>query len=343
MTTAPTPPLSVGIVVLAYQEEPWLRACIEAVLASKDVLVEVLLVDNGSSSHDVQDLGKLDRVRLLQPGCNLGYAVGCNVGAAAAVGDVLIFVNSDCVVRPEALAALAREAVRSGGLVTSSVRLGWEPDKLNSAGNPVHFLGFSWAGGLGQPASTALERKEVASVSGACFGVTRDTWDALGGFPEAYFAYHEDVELSLRCWLSGRKVHYIADAVVLHHYEFSRHPAKMYLLERNRILTWFTVLQPRTLALLLPGMVVAEAALGLLAWRQGWLRQKLSGWWWLVTHRAWILERRAENLRQRRRQDRDLAALLTGTFDPGGSAMPAAMAYANGPLRVYWWTVRHLL
>lgn len=335
--------MSVGVVVLAYQQDPWLKACIEAVLTSENVLVGVLLVDNGCSSPDLHDLGQLDRVHLLKPGCNLGYAAGCNAGAAAVDGDVLVFVNSDCVVRPDALSTLAREAATSGGLVTSSVRLGQEPDQLNSAGNPVHFLGFSWAGGLGQPASTALERKEVASVSGACFGMTRQTWDALGGFPEAYFAYHEDVELSLRCWLSGRKVHYIPAAVVLHHYEFSRHPAKMYLLERNRLLTWLTILQPRTLALLFPGMLVTEAALVLLAWRQGWLRQKLSGWWWLVTHRAWVRARRAENLRQRRCTDRDLAPLLTGAFDPGGAARPPAMAYVNGPLRAYWWTVRHLL
>jgi len=78
-----------------------------------------------------------------------------------------------------------------------------------------------------------LARREVASVSGALCAIRREAWDAVGGFDPDYFAYHEDVDLSLRVWCSGRKVRYVPEARCVHHYEFSRHPRKLELLERH--------------------------------------------------------------------------------------------------------------
>ncbi len=50
----------------------------------------------------------------------------------------------------------------------------------------------------------------------------RNLWEDLGGFAEEYFAYVEDTEMSLRLWQRGLTVEYVPDAVVLHHYAFSR-------------------------------------------------------------------------------------------------------------------------
>lgn len=335
--------LSVSAIVLAYGAEPWLRECITALLASADVSVDVLLVDNGCASVDLAELSALERVQMLRPSRNLGYSLGCNLAASRAAGEVLVFVNSDCIVTPLALATLARALSEQEGLVTASVRLGSQPDLLNSSGNPVHFLGFSWAGCHGQPALKTGAIGEVGSVSGACFGVSREVWMQLGGFTDGYFAYHEDVELSLRCWLSGRTVRYVPEAIAHHHYEFSRNREKMYLLERNRLITWLSLMEFRTLVLLAPMMLLAEVGVSLVAARQGWLRQKARGWLWLMGHAGWIRERRREMLRQRVISDRALSRHLTGTLNPGGTAMPPAAVLANAPLAAYWWFVRRLL
>ncbi|GAB3936741.1 hypothetical protein GCM10027614_13740 [Micromonospora vulcania] len=42
------------------------------------------------------------------------------------------------------------------------------------------------------------------------------------------------------------------DAVVRHHYEFSRNTLKLYLVERNRLATLLTTYQTRTLLVLAP-------------------------------------------------------------------------------------------
>jgi GT2 family glycosyltransferase len=183
----------------------------------------------------------------------------------------------------------------------------------------------------------------VASISGACFAVRRELWQRLGGFDDEYFAYHEDVDLSLRCWLSGRTVRYVPAAVAFHHYAFSRHAQKMYLLERNRLITWLTVLERRTLLLLVPALLLAEVGTALLAARQGWLRHKVRAWWWLVRRTGWLRARRRVVVQQRRCPDRVLGEVLTAVLRPGGSGLSPAIARADKPLLAYWKVVRRCL
>ncbi len=338
-TAGPT----VSAVVLAYGAEPGLEACLKAVLSSRRVRLSLVVVDNGCTNPALQAFAAEPGVRLVSPGRNLGYAAGCHAGVAEGTSEVLAFVNSDCVVADDTLALLAAEAWSPGvGLATASVRLLENPGTLNSAGNPVHYLGFSWAGRLGEPAGSE-PGGDVASVSGACFALRRNLWAELGGFEPAYFAYHEDVDLSLRCWLHGLSVRCVPAAVALHDYEPARHPFKFYLLERNRLVTWLTVLERRTLLLLLPALLAAELATAALAVAQGWLPHKLRGWLWLLTHAGWLRERRRVVRAQRRRSDRVLADVLSPTLTPGQEVAPGGLALTDAPLGAYWKAVRRWL
>src|SRR4051794_39308982 len=133
----------VTAVVLAWQAEPWLRRGVEALLASEKVAVDVVLVDNGCTTDDVETLERVPGVSVVRPGRNLGFAGGCNAGARAATGEYLALVNGDAIVEPTALARLVEEAARPDvGVAGASIRLADDPRLLNSAGNPVHVLGL---------------------------------------------------------------------------------------------------------------------------------------------------------------------------------------------------------
>jgi GT2 family glycosyltransferase len=328
-------------VMLAWRDEPLLVESVHAVLASEDVDVDVVLVDNGCTSDAVERLATSEGVTVVDPGENLGFAGGCNLGARHASGELLAFVNGDAVVRPDALAHLVSALRDDVGLATASVRLYDEPDVINSAGNPVHFTGLSWAGGLGQPATAYAVEREVASASGAAMACRRERFAALGGFCEPMFAYCEDAELSLRSWQRGWKVVYVPEAVALHRYEFSRNPQKFYLLERNRLFLVLTLFGPGLLlGALLPLLALELATLGL-ALRDGWGRQKVAGWWWLLRHAGLVRSRRRQVRSERVVSDRELARVLTGDLDVDvpGLTVPALARRAS---RGYWSIARRL-
>jgi len=335
---------AVTAVVLAYGPEPLLGECVRAILSSTGVAADVVLVDNGCTTTAVDELDGTRGVTVVRPTENTGFAGGCNLGAAGASGDYLAFINGDAVVEPAALAHLV-SALQDPtvALASGSLRLYDRPEVMNSAGNPVHYLGISWAGGLGEPASAHATQVEVASATGAAVAVRRELWAELGGFCEPMFAYCEDADLSLRCWQRGLRVLYVPDAVVRHRYEFSRNPLKVYLLERNRLFMLLTLYERRTLWVLAPALMALELAVLAVAARQGWWREKVRGWSWLLRHRDVVRRRRVDVQAARVVPDRQLARLLTAGFDPGedaGVGAPAVLTTGSG---LYWRLARRML
>jgi GT2 family glycosyltransferase len=335
---------SVTAVMLAYGPEPWLVAAARAVLASTDVDLDLVVVDNGCTSDAVDVVKGLPGVRVLRADENTGYAGGCRAGAAEATGDFLAFVNSDAIVTPDALAKTVAAAADAGvGAAMASIRLADHPDIINTSGNPLHVTGLSWAGGNGEPATAHARRRPVPSLSGCCFVIRRDLWRELDGFAADYFAYHEDTELSLRLWHRGLRPEYVPDAVVLHHYEFSRNRRKRYLIERNRLITVLTAYEGRTLLVLAPLLLLTEAAMVVAALAGGWIGPKLSGWAWLWQNRAWLRGRRRLLQQQRRVPDGVIAQVMTARVTPSNVEAPPGIGVFNAVTAAYWAVARPLL
>jgi GT2 family glycosyltransferase len=335
---------TVTVVIPAYGDDPWLELSVASVMGSTAVETDAVVVDNGADPATIGRLAETAGVTVVRPGTNLGFAGGCNAGAAVATGELIAFLNQDAVLQPGALAALAGVARRPDvGIATASIRLAENPDTVNSAGNPLHFLGFSWAGGCGDPASSHSEVRDVPGASGTGMALRREVWTALGGFAEEYFAYLEDTELSLRCWQRGLRVVYVPGACVVHRYEFSRNPAKWYLLERNRLILVLTVFERRTLAVMAPALVGVEAGMLAVSLRAGWGREKIRGWTWVVAHRRWIRQRRRELQSVRVASDRELAPHLSGRFDAANLDLPSWVGPLDAVLAFYWWSARRML
>lgn len=343
MTAAPAS-AAAGVVVVAYGPEPELAECLTAVQASRQIDVELVVVDNCCTHPQLEQLVAATGGRLLRPGRNVGFAAGCNLAVQALPPGVPVaLVNSDAVVEPGTLRALLDALHDDVGIATASVRLADEPELLNSAGNPVHFTGLSWAGGLGERAEGHVGRRDVASASGATLMVRRDVWDELGGFDPTYFTYLEDTELSLRCWLSGRRVRYVPTAVSLHHYAFSRNPRKLHYLERNRLLMLLTVYERRTLLLLAPALLLWEVVVLAGSVLQGWWRSKLLGWWWLLRNARQVSARRRLVQGSRRHGDEVLVPLLAERISPGGGMLPRGFGLVDAVLAGYWRRARRRL
>ena len=276
---------------------------------------------------------------------NVGFGGGCNRGAREVDADVLVFVNPDTVVQPGAVAALTRALEAPDvGVVQARLRLLREPELLNSSGNVVHVSGLAWPGGYGDPADELASPKDIAYASGAAFAIRRDVFRELGGFTEELFLYQEDLELSWRAHLHGLRVLVLPEADVLHDYVLAR-PArqKEYYLERNRLIVVLSAFSGRLLFLLAPVLLAVEAGIVLVAWRQGWLREKARGWAWLVRNRAWLAAHRRKTQELRRVADRDLARFLTPVVDPRMLELPPGIAALNGLVSAWWRGVRVFL
>jgi GT2 family glycosyltransferase len=285
----------IAAIVVVYGGEELLERCLTALASSEGVAVELHVVDNGCTNPDLGRLVDAVGGRLHRAPSNLGFAGGANLGARHATSGLLCFVNSDAIVAPDTLRLLARRArVPTVGIVCGSIRHLADPTLVNSAGNPMHLLGYVRAQRsrrlqVGQGPSHVA----VATASGAAVMLRREVWDELGGFDDVFFLYHEDVDLSLAAWQHGYDVECVTDAVALHDYAFTGTPDKVYLAERNRLIVVLTRYPGWLLRRLVPLLVVAELGALVAGGMDGLRRAKLRGWWWLVRHQAWLRQRRS--------------------------------------------------
>jgi GT2 family glycosyltransferase len=332
--------LSISVVIVAYDSGAALERCLRS-LRDGEPEAEVIVVDNAGSDRAVAEpFG----IRLVEPGRNLGFAGGCNRGAAEANGEVLVFLNPDTVVDPGALSRLAETLQDpSIGIAMARLRLLARPELLNSGGNVVHLTGLAWAGSYEQPAESVSELRDVPYASGAALAIRTELFRELGGFTAELFMYQEDLELSWRARLYGLRVVIAPQADVYHDYEFGRNPAKHYLLERNRLIFVLTAYPGRLLVPVAPVLLAGELALTGLALGQGWLGPKAAGWGWLARHGRWLLRHRRETMRLKRVSTREVAQCLTPILDPKMIQLPPALGIANTLMSAYWRAARKLL
>jgi GT2 family glycosyltransferase len=271
-------PPTVSVVIVAWNSHEELARTLPAVVAELTDEDELIVIDNGSVDGSAEVVRSLaPQGRLVQMGRNAGFAVGCNAGAAVARGDLLVLLNPDASPRSG-----FGEAIRLP-LLEQRDWAAWQAlvadgsgKRINSAGNPVHFTGIVWAGGHGLPLALAPPAGEVIALSGACLAIPRRNWEELGGFPEPFFLYHEDVDLSLRLRLRGGILGIEPTAVVDHDYEFGAGEQKWRWLERNRWAFLIRVYPTSLLIVLAPALLATELSLAVVSIAGGWGGQKLG-------------------------------------------------------------------
>jgi GT2 family glycosyltransferase len=335
------PTLSVLIVAWNSREE--LGRTLPALLPELDPGDELIVVDNGSEDGTPEAVAALaPAARIVRSGSNLGFAGGCNAGAAVAKGDLLVILNPDAAPLPGFGEAIRRPWVEERGWAAwQALVADGGGTKINSAGNPVHFTGIVWAGGHDLPIGEAPRAAtEVPALSGACLAIPRVTWAEVDGFPERFFLYHEDVDLSLRLRLAGGALGIEPAAVVDHDYEFGAREHKWRWLERNRWAFLIRVYPAGLLALLAPALIATELALIPASIAAGWGRQKLAAIAEVLRWLPRLLRERRQIQATRTVSASEFATWLTPDLDSPFIPALARSLPARLLLRTYWHLVR---
>jgi GT2 family glycosyltransferase len=216
----------VSVVVPYFEDQHGLDLVLAGLERQDHAPHDVVVADDGSAT--APDVGSRSYpVRVVrQPDRGFRAAAARNLGAAAASGDLLCFLDADTVPEPGYLAAVVA-ASASADLVVGRRRhadlRGFGPAELAGwfAGGeaPVLFDDPDWL-------REAYERTDDLRAAGddayrfvisAVLSVSRELFDAVGGFEEEFSAYGgEDWEFAHRCWLRGADFRHAPDAVAWH-------------------------------------------------------------------------------------------------------------------------------
>ena len=225
----------VSVVMVVYMTGEAMDESLACVLGDPRV-DEVVIVDNGSSLAEAARLRGLAernrRVVLMTGQGNVGFARGANLGARRATGDVLVFLNPDAFLQPGCIDALTR-AIEDrpvpclvGGRVLNADRTEQRGARRGDI-TPISALMSLSHLAKRVPAWSRYEvhwEKDAApdgvasipTISGACFCMRREDFDAVQGFDEGYFLHVEDVDLCWRVRKAGGLVLFQPAAEVIH-------------------------------------------------------------------------------------------------------------------------------
>ena len=271
---------SLSVVIVAWNSAADLSRTLPALASELGPDDEVIVVDNDSADDPGGVAARwLPRLRVVSMNRNAGYAEAANRGAAEAQGELLVLLNPDARPEPGFREGICRPLSDGSRWAAWMALVVCDLDgrrSVNSAGNPLHFTGFSWAGDHGADPGDVGGARTVATLSGACLAIPLETWKRVGGFAGRFFLYHEDTDLSVRLLLAGERLGLAGDALVDHDYDFDSADRKFFWLERNRLAMIARDYPASLLILLLPALAVTEVALLVVARRGGWLRAKLA-------------------------------------------------------------------
>lgn len=224
----------VSVLIPAFNEARVIETSVRRVLASRDVQLEVIVLDDGSqdATSDIVRTAFADepRVRLLTL-VNGGKARALNHGLTLARGEIIVALDADTQFEPDTIARLARWFVNPAlGAVAGNAKVG---NRVNLV-TRWQALEYITAQNLERRALASLDAMTV--VPGAVGAWRASTIREVGGYPADTLA--EDQDLTIAIQRAGWKVMYDQDAVA-----WTEAPESFAALARQRFRWAFGTLQ----------------------------------------------------------------------------------------------------
>lgn len=213
---------ALSIVIPSQRRIDLLEQCLASVFRHRPapLSLEVIVADDGSAAGCVSRTAqRFAEVRTLRHDQPRGFCAAVNAGLRAAAAPIVQLLNDDAQVTAGWCDAPLRRLRTDGNCaaVTPLILL-WPGDRIDSAGDRYDPGGFAQKRGHGKRLSGArLVAGPAESVSGCGAFFRREALLAVGGFPEEFVAYFDDVDVSLRLRRAGHALWFEPDSRILHH------------------------------------------------------------------------------------------------------------------------------
>ncbi len=223
----------VSVIIVSWNARNYLRDCLNSIhQTGASCVQEVIVVDNASNDGSPEMVEKeFPEVTLIQTGANLGFARANNLAMMRAKGPFFALVNSDVIVHPNCLQALAgllgnHENVALVGprITGGDGNLQRTIRKLPTAWNTLCRVLATDRILPNNPLFSGFEKTEqdhnvfgeVEVLSGCFLMARKKAVEEVGGMDEQFFFYGEDVDWCKRFKDAGWKLMFLPEATAIH-------------------------------------------------------------------------------------------------------------------------------
>lgn len=224
--------IDLSIAIVSYNTKEVLLGCVRSVHAhTTEISFEVIVVDNDSRDGTVAALKEAyPAMRIIANPDNRGFAKAVNQALAVSRGRHVLLLNSDTIVRDQALAAMVAylddhldvgavsctQWTGDGHLTQTCFPFPSLRDHLCYSALFQRIAPTLQAAAVATQAVDCTQSQDVDWANGACLMVRRSLLQQLEGLDEAFFMYFEDVDLCRRLRQQGYRVCHVAEAEIVH-------------------------------------------------------------------------------------------------------------------------------
>jgi len=222
----------ISLVIPSMNKLYYTRRCLESMLNTVEVEIEIVVVDNGSTDGTAEYLLEFRRqaatqgvpTTVLLNDHNVGACTARNQAIALCHGSEVAFLDNDIVLRDRRWLAVLHETLYADAqtaLVTPKLLFPFAPHAIEHAGiaiSPSGAIGYLGRGADREDPQFNV-RRELQGSASACVLVKRAVLDEVGGFDEIFNPVQfEDLDLFYRMKAHGYKLVY-EPAVEMYHFE----------------------------------------------------------------------------------------------------------------------------
>ncbi len=200
---------SISVVIPVYNGALTIGRCLEALFASYYDNFEVLVVDDSSTDRATEIIRRFP-CRLISLDGRSGASKARNVGARNSTGEILFFIDADCVVQRDTLSRVERAVVAGEQVVVGGTYTKMPADSRFFSAFQSVFINYS---------ETKKEKPDYIATH--AMAIERSLFEKSGGFPENFMPIMEDVEFSHRLRRAGSALRMNPSILVSHFFYFN--------------------------------------------------------------------------------------------------------------------------
>ncbi len=212
----------ISIIIPIKDQLPYLDKCLASLNKIENVKFETILVNDGSNAETVHYLEQFPQLNIIHSQQSEGFISACHKGASRAIGNFLLFLNSDTeLIDPLSFRKMLDVFKYNKNVGIVGARLLLENNTLQHAGlvwdvGQMNYTHRYYGKDMNDPVACVNETVDV--VTGACFMTSKALWNALGGFDRIYSpGYFEDTDYCLRAKELGYSTVYCGEALLYHY------------------------------------------------------------------------------------------------------------------------------
>lgn len=199
--------VSLSVIVVTYNSLRWLPALWASLQGQSRRGFQVVFFDNSSSDGTRDFTEQCDDALTINSEQNIGFAAANNAAARHATGSHLLFLNPDTRLEPNTVAEIFSCVEQFPEAILAPLQKSYDGEAVLTQGNGVDLLGYP---------TVSRDADRPFYADGAAMVCQARLFSRLGGFDEALFMFHEDIDLCWRAQLFGHEVIRCGRAVVRH-------------------------------------------------------------------------------------------------------------------------------